>query len=196
MVQLNKKEFNDKIFTRINNLIHDYNLINEHELIAVALSGGKDSVLTLHALKNYQNYLDFDLVAVSVDEGIEGYRQHGIDAAIDNAEKLDVKLVQKSFKIEEGFALDDIYSGFKSACIPCGVFRRNILNKTAYDLGADKIATGHNLDDETQSIVMNYLEGNVNNMVRIGYKTLSQDKRFTQKIKPLRKIPEVLPVVI
>ena len=190
MVQLNKKEFNDKIFTRINNLIHDYNLINEHELIAVALSGGKDSVLTLHALKNYQNYLDFDLVAVSVDEGIEGYRQHGIDAAIDNAEKLDVKLVQKSFKIEEGFALDDIYSGFKSACIPCGVFRRNILNKTAYDLGADKIATGHNLDDETQSIVMNYLEGNVNNMVRIGYKTLSQDKRFTQKIKPLRKIPE------
>ena len=42
MVQLNKKEFNDKIFTRINNLIHDYNLINEHELIAVALSGGKD----------------------------------------------------------------------------------------------------------------------------------------------------------
>ena len=59
MVQLNKKEFNDKIFTRINNLIHDYNLINEHELIAVALSGGKDSVLTLHALKNYQNYLDY-----------------------------------------------------------------------------------------------------------------------------------------
>ena len=154
MVQLNKKEFNDKIFTRINNLIHDYNLINEHELIAVALSGGKDSVLTLHALKNYQNYLDFDLVAVSVDEGIEGYRQHGIDAAIDNAEKLDVKLVQKSFKIEEGFALDDIYSGFKSACIPCGVFRRNILNKTAYDLGADKIATGHNLDDEIQSFLM------------------------------------------
>ena len=42
---INKKEFNDKIFTRINNLIHDYNLINEHELIAVALSGGKDSVL-------------------------------------------------------------------------------------------------------------------------------------------------------
>lgn len=120
-------------------------------MIAVALSGGKDSVLTLYALKNYQNYLDFDLVAISVDEGIEGYRQHGIDAAIDNAEKLDIELIQKSFKTEEGFSLDDIYSGFKSACIPCGVFRRNILNKTAYELGADKIATGHNLDDEIQS---------------------------------------------
>ena len=128
MVKLNKDEFNEKIFTRINNLISDYELIKEGELIAVALSGGKDSVLTLHALKNYQKFLDFDLVAISVDEGIEGYRQHGIDSAVNNAKELGVKLVQKSFKEDEGFALDDIYSDFKSACIPCGVFRRNILN--------------------------------------------------------------------
>ena len=100
MVKLNKQDFNDKIFTRINNLIRDYELIREGELIAVALSGGKDSVLTLHALKNYQQYLDFDLVAISVDEGIEGYRQHGIDAAVQNAQDLDVELVQKSFKQE------------------------------------------------------------------------------------------------
>lgn len=190
MVQLNKKEFNDKIFTRINNLIHDYNLINEHELIAVALSGGKDSVLTLHALKNYQNYLDFDLVAVSVDEGIEGYRQHGIDAAIDNAEKLDVKLVQKSFKIEEGFALDDIYSGFKSACIPCGVFRRNILNKTAYNLGADKIATGHNLDDEIQSFLMSFARGDLIKFSKFGPELDVIHPKLIPRIKPLWNTPE------
>lgn len=190
MVQLNKKEFNDKIFTRINNLIYDYNLINEHELIAVALSGGKDSVLTLHALKNYQNYLDFDLVAVSVDEGIEGYRQHGIDAAIDNAEKLDVKLVQKSFKIEEGFALDDIYSGFKSACIPCGVFRRNILNKTAYDLGADKIATGHNLDDEIQSFLMSFARGDLIKFSKFGPELDVIHPKLIPRIKPLWNTPE------
>lgn len=190
MVQLNKKEFNDKIFTRINNLIHDYSLINEHELIAVALSGGKDSVLTLHALKNYQNYLDFDLVAVSVDEGIEGYRQHGIDAAIDNAEKLDVKLVQKSFKIEEGFALDDIYSGFKSACIPCGVFRRNILNKTAYDLGADKIATGHNLDDEIQSFLMSFARGDLIKFSKFGPELDVIHPKLIPRIKPLWNTPE------
>lgn len=190
MVQLNKKEFNDKIFTRINNLIHDYNLINEHELIAVALSGGKDSVLTLHALKNYQNYLDFDLVAVSVDEGIEGYRQHGIDAAIDNAKKLDVKLVQKSFKIEEGFALDDIYSGFKSACIPCGVFRRNILNKTAYDLGADKIATGHNLDDEIQSFLMSFARGDLIKFSKFGPELDVIHPKLIPRIKPLWNTPE------
>ena len=57
MVKLNKEEFNEHIFERINNLISDYELIKEGELIAVALSGGKDSVLTLHALKNYQKFL-------------------------------------------------------------------------------------------------------------------------------------------
>ena len=61
MVKLDKDEFNEYIFTRINNLIRDHELIKEDELIAVALSGGKDSVLTLHALKNYQNFLDFNL---------------------------------------------------------------------------------------------------------------------------------------
>ncbi len=48
-----------KIFTRINNLIHDYNLINEHEMIAVALSGGKDSVLTLYVLKKLSKLFGF-----------------------------------------------------------------------------------------------------------------------------------------
>ena len=134
-MKIEKEEFNKKIFSRINKLIDDYQLIKEEEKIAVALSGGKDSVLTLHALHDYQMNadFDFDLLAISVDEGIEGYRQHGIDSAVRNAELLDIPLIQKSFKCEEGFALDDIYSNFKSACIPCGVFRRTILNKTAYD---------------------------------------------------------------
>ena len=190
MVKLNKEEFNEHIFERINNLISDYELIKEGELIAVALSGGKDSVLTLHALKNYQQFLDFDLVAISVDEGIEGYRQHGIDSAIKNAHDLDVKLVQKSFKDEEGFALDDIYSDFKSACIPCGVFRRNILNKTAYDLGAVKIATGHNLDDEIQSFLMSFARGDTIKFSKFGPELDVIHPKLVPRIKPLWNTPE------
>lgn len=190
MVRLDKDEFNEHIFDRINNLIHDYGLIKEGELIAVALSGGKDSVLTLHALKNYQKYLDFDLVAVSVDEGIEGYRQHGIDAAVKNADELGVELVQKSFKVEEGFALDDIYQNFKSACIPCGVFRRNILNKTAYELGACKIATGHNLDDEIQSFLMSFARGDTIKFSKFGPELDQIHPKLVPRIKPLWNTPE------
>ena len=54
-MSVNKEEFNEMIFTRIYNLIDEYELIKEGEKIAIALSGGKDSVLTLHALKNYKD---------------------------------------------------------------------------------------------------------------------------------------------
>lgn len=54
MVKVDKDMFNQEIFTRINNLINDYNLIRDGEKIAVALSGGKDSVLTLHALSRFR----------------------------------------------------------------------------------------------------------------------------------------------
>lgn len=190
MVAIDKDEFNQKIFTRINNLISDYNLIEEGELIALALSGGKDSVLTLHALKKYQEILDFDLVAISVDEGIEGYRSHGVNSAINNARQLGVKLIQKSFKDEEGFALDDIYENFKSACIPCGVFRRNILNKTAYEIGATKIATGHNLDDEIQSFLMSFARGDTIKFSKFGPELDVIHPKLIPRIKPLWNTPE------
>ena len=146
--------------------------------------------MTLHALKNYQKFLDFDLVAISVDEGIEGYRQHGIDSAIKNAEDLDIELVQKSFKDDEGFALDDIYQDFKSACIPCGVFRRNILNKTAYELGACKIATGHNLDDEIQSFLMSFARGDTIKFSKFGPELDVIHPKLVPRIKPLWNTPE------
>ena len=190
MVKLQKDEFNTRIFTRINNLIDEYDLIREGELIAVALSGGKDSVLTLHALKNYQEFLDFDLIAISVDEGIEGYRCHGITTAVQNAKDLGIKLIQKSFKEEAGFTLDEVYGDFKSACIPCGVFRRNILNKTAYELGAVKIATGHNLDDEIQSFLMSFARGDTIKFSKFGPELDVIHPKLVPRIKPLWNTPE------
>lgn len=190
MVVIDKEDFNEKIFTRINCLISDYNLIKEGELIALALSGGKDSVLTLHALKRYQDILDFDLVAISVDEGIEGYRSHGVESAINNAKELGVELIQKSFKDEEGFDLDDIYENFKSACIPCGVFRRNILNKTAYEIKANKIATGHNLDDEIQSFLMSFARGDTIKFSKFGPELDVIHPKLIPRIKPLWNTPE------
>ena len=190
MAKLDKDEFNEMIFERINNLISDYHLIKQNELIAVALSGGKDSVLTLHALKRYQDFEDFDLIAVSVDEGIAGYRAHGISSAVNNAEELGIELIQKSFVGEEGFALDDIYMDFKSACIPCGVFRRNILNKTAYELGASKIATGHNLDDEIQSFLMSFARGDTIKFSKFGPELDVIHPKLVPRIKPLWNTPE------
>jgi uncharacterized protein (TIGR00269 family) len=187
MAVLDKDKFNERIFSRIEKLIIEYDLIIDGDNIAIALSGGKDSVLTLHALSNFQNSTDisFKLTAISVDEGIDGYREHGIDSAVANAEKLDIPLIEKSFKEEVDFTLDEVYNQFKSACIPCGVFRRNILNKTAYKIGADKIATGHNLDDEIQSFLMSFSRGDTQKFSKFGPMLDMIHPKLVPRIKPL-----------
>lgn len=190
MNYLQKDEFNSHMKKRIIGLIKDWDLIQEGELIAVALSGGKDSVLTLHMLHEFQKEIDFEMVAIAVDEGIEGYRSHGMHAAEKNADFLGVKLLKKSFKDEAGFTLDEVYSFFKSACIPCGVFRRNILNKTAYEIGASKIATGHNLDDEIQSFLMSFARADLVKFSKFGPKLDLIHPQLVPRIKPLWNIPE------
>ena len=190
MNPLQKDEFNSRLQQRVENLIQEYQLIQEGELIAAALSGGKDSVMMLHMLSRFQEKMDFDMVAIAVDEGIEGYRGHGMEAARSNAEELGVKLINKSFLEEVEFALDDVYSFFKSACIPCGVFRRHILNKTAYDIGASKIATGHNLDDEIQSFLMSFARADVIKFSKFGPKLETIHPKLVPRIKPLWNTPE------
>ena len=175
--------------------IRKYKLIEKGDKVLLGLSGGKDSVMLLDILNSLRKRNIIDLVAVTIDEGIGGYREEGVEIAARNAEKLGVEHKIVSFTEYLGMTLDDIISkntkeGRRNACTYCGVFRRWILNRVARDVGATKIATGHNLDDETQSIVMNYLEGNIQNLTRIGPKSESRSERFTVKIKPLREIPE------
>lgn len=167
-------------------------LIEKGDKVAVALSGGKDSVMVLDILNSFYERNIIDLFAITLDEGISGYRKHGVDIAIKNARKLGVDHRIASFKDYFGKTLDEIMAQKRDhgACTYCGVFRRWIINKIAREEGATKIATGHNLDDETQAILMNYLEGNIDNLMRIGAKTEPISNKFTVKIKPLREIPE------
>jgi uncharacterized protein (TIGR00269 family) len=176
--------------------IRKYGLLEKGDKVLLGLSGGKDSVMLLDILNSIKNRNIIDLKAVTIDEGICGYREEGIEIAARNAKKLGVEHRVVSFKQYFGMTLDDIISknnvkeGRRNACTYCGVFRRWIFNRVAREEGSTKIATGHNLDDETQSIVMNYLEGNIQNLTRIGVKSEIRSNRFTVKIKPLREIPE------
>lgn len=183
-----KKTFNKEIFSSIKRVITEYELIEEGDLIAIALSGGKDSVLTLCALSYFRDsvdFVDFDIVVITVDEGIKGYRNSGIEVAKDITKKLGIEYIEKSFKEEFGYCLDEVYHYFKSACIPCGVFRRNILNKTAYEIGADKIATGHNMDDEIQSYLMTFSRADILKFSKFGPISGKIHPKLVPRIKPL-----------
>lgn len=188
--------FRKSIEEKVLKTIKKQKLITKGDKVLVGLSGGKDSVALLKILNILKEKRIIELEAVTIDEGIAGYRAEGVRIAKEVARELDIKQHIVSFKDKYSFTIDEIMEKEaeeehpQHACTFCGVFRRQIFNQTAREVNATKLATGHNLDDETQSILMNYLEGNVNNMVRIGYKTEARDERFTPKIKPLREIPE------
>ena len=109
--------------------------------------------------------------------------------------KIELKIY--SFIEEYGIALDDILERLSSKadkanpCTICGILRRRILNSKARELGLDKIATGHNLDDEAQAILMNQFRKNVLASAKLGPVVgVKKDKRFVQRIKPLYLCPE------
>ncbi len=165
-------------------------MVERNDRIAVALSGGKDSIALLYVLhKIFKNRPDIELLAITIDEGISGYREHTIKHAEKLTGELGIPLRISSFCDGFGISLDELAKEKKhAACTLCGVLRKNILNRIARELGATKLATGHNLDDESQTILMNYFRGDVDRMKRMLPDAIQPG--MVLRIKPLRSIPE------
>ncbi len=174
---------------RVEETVRKNDMIKEGDRIAVAVSGGKDSVALLFCLQKILAGRDVELVAVTVDEGIAGYRDDTLKVAKMIAEHLGIEQQIVSFREEYGLDLDEMVQGKDAApCTFCGVFRKNALNRTAKRLGLSKVATGHNLDDEAQSVMMNYLKGDIERLLR--FRPSRVQPGLVPRIKPLACIPE------
>lgn len=191
-MKIRQKEFNKYVKNNIFETLTNYNLIKNNERIMIGVSGGKDSILTLYMLNKYQHEsnTNFDLEAVCIDEGISGYRKQGIESAKENCEKLGVPLTIHSFEEEWNYRLDDIQDIYKSTCMPCGVYRRYLLNKIADMHKCDKIATGHNMDDEIQSFLMTFARNDQNKFSKFGPILNRIHENMVPRIKPLWQLPE------
>ncbi|ENN96669.1 PP-loop domain-containing protein, partial [Methanocaldococcus villosus KIN24-T80] len=182
--------FKKSVEKRVKKTIKD--VIRNNVKIAIAISGGKDSLVMAKLLKNlFKNIPNCKLTCFFVNEGIRGFRDKAIKYVKEfcKREELDLKII--SFKEEIGYNLDEILEhkdklNIGKPCSFCGVLRRYILNK--YALGYDYLAIGHNLDDMAQTILMNYVEGNIKNIVHFGKDI--EDKKFVKRIRPLKYIPE------
>jgi uncharacterized protein (TIGR00269 family) len=182
---------------RVRKNIRANRLLGSLDRTAVALSGGKDSAVTLHILKVlHAKAPRSELSAITIDQGIKG-TEDGLKAAKELCKRLGVEHHIFSFRKEYGIGMDALMKKVKKidnstpACSFCGVLRRNLLNEKARELGLTKVATGHNLDDEAQSSLMNYLHGDVERLSRMGPKVgVIRDPAFVPRIKPLRDCPE------
>ena len=192
-IKLCKQHFIRYFERKVLNLIKEYKLIERNDKVGVALSGGKDSLTVLNILSILKKKIRmFELEAIAIDEGIENYRDKTLEQAKKYCKENNIKLHIFSYKEEFGNTLDNFLKKNKmKACSMCGPFRRYLLNKKSKELGFTKLATGHNLDDESQTIIMNYFRRNLETSARLGPITgITKDKRFIKRIKPLYLMTE------
>ncbi len=176
--------FENKVFKTI----RQFDLLDKEENIGVAVSGGKDSLTVLHLLNRLsQQNPKIRITAIAIDEGIAGYRDKTLIAAKEFCDKNKIELRIFSYKEEFGLTLDEMLKILDvKPCTICGIFRRYLLNKKSRELKLTKLATGHNLDDECQSILMNQMRNDLKASARLGPKAgLMQNNKFVQRIKPL-----------
>jgi len=152
--------------------IADFNMIEDGDRIMVCLSGGKDSYTMLHILMSLKKSapIDFDLVAVNLDQKQPGYPEHILPAYLESlgveyyVVDRDTYSIVKS-KIPEG----------KTTCGLCSRLRRGTLYAFAEDINANKIALGHHKDDIVQTLFLNMFYGS--RLSAMPPKLLSDDKR-------------------
>jgi uncharacterized protein (TIGR00269 family) len=173
-------------------------MLRPKDKIMVAVSGGKDSVSLLHILAKIEKaFPEATLSAVTVDEGIKGYRDEALKVAAKNCRKLGVEHLVTSFKEMYGYQLDEIVNMVRkreekglTPCSYCGVLRRRALNTVAREADADKLATAHSLDDETQTMILNIIHGDAIRIARAKPVLTEIHPKLIQRVKPLCEVPE------
>jgi uncharacterized protein (TIGR00269 family) len=175
---------------RVADILKTHTMIIPHDRVAVALSGGKDSTALLLLLSRLLPlWEDVRLVAITIDEGIAGYREETIHSAERLTSSLGIEHHGISFTELFGNSLDVFLTGRETqACSICGIMRKKALVVGARQVGATKLATGHNLDDEAQSVLMNVFRGDLARLVRNS--SVDSSGKFIPRIKPLSLISE------
>lgn len=183
--------FSNAILRKTAKTISKYNMIQNNELVCVAVSGGKDSLALLHVLSKMAKNHNFRIHAITIDEGIPEYRNEALDIVKVFCEKLDVSHTTYPYKELFGLTLDESLKQNEedrlSSCSICGTFRRRAMDHAAKQIGANVIATGHNLDDVLQTFVINTLSGDTN---KIGWMDPDTSENSLRKIKPFCEIYE------
>jgi len=189
MTEQEKEVFNKEFEDRVLQIISKYNLLSKDEKILVAASGGKDSTVLLKILHKH----NYNIEAITIDAHIGCYTEENLKNLRKFCKELNIKLHEVSFRKEFGASLcflrDTLQAkGIKvKSCTVCGVLRRYLINKKARELQPDKIATGHNVDDEAQAFLMNVFKNNLYLSARAGPSTAKREK-FIQRVKPLYTI--------
>ncbi len=167
-----------RILGQVRRAVQDYNMIEDGDKIAVGVSGGKDSMTLLTALRKLQNFYPkkFELEAISLTMGIGNA---DFTPVAEYCSRIDV-----NYTIEETLIGKIIFEvrNEKNPCSMCANLRRGALHSTAKKLGCNKVALGHHRDDAVETLLLSsFYEGRIHTFSPVTY----LDRQDLHLIRPL-----------
>jgi cytoplasmic tRNA 2-thiolation protein 1 len=177
----------------VHNTIRKHKLFKRGDKVGICVSGGKDSTVLAHVMTTLNKRYDYglELVLLSVDEGITGYRDDSLETVKRNKEQYGIDLKIVSYQELYGWTMDQVVEqvGLKNNCTFCGVFRRQALDRGAVLLQVNHIVTGHNADDIAETVLMNIMRGDFARLKRCVLIQTSTDETIPRS-KPFKYIYE------
>jgi tRNA 2-thiocytidine biosynthesis protein TtcA len=134
--------------------IQEFRLVEDGDRIMVAVSGGKDSYTLLHVLMRLRERapIDFDLVAVNLDQGQPGYPAHVVEGHF-KAVGVPYRMISRdTYSVVRRLVPEG-----KTTCSVCSRLRRGVLYGAAVEMGCTKIALGHHRDDLVETLLLSAL---------------------------------------
>lgn len=172
-----------KLLSYVRRAVEDYNMIEQGDKIAVGISGGKDSICLLLALKNLQRFYpkQFELEAITVSLGLPNANYDDIQQFCDkigvNYTVVNTDIGQIIFEERKE----------KNPCSLCAKMRKGALNDMAEQLNCNKVALGHNKDDIVETFFMSlFYEGRIHCFSPVSF----LDRKQIYSIRPLMYVPE------
>ncbi|MEE0610417.1 MAG: ATP-binding protein, partial [Oscillospiraceae bacterium] len=142
-----------EILGLVRRCVEDYDMIQAGDTVAVGVSGGKDSLLTLTALARLSRFYPkpFRVVAMTIEAGTPGM---SFDGVADYCRALGVEYIRVSVPIYEVVFLE---RREKNPCSLCAKLRRGALSTAMNEHGIRKIALGHHYDDAVETMLMSLI---------------------------------------
>ncbi|OJJ47774.1 hypothetical protein ASPZODRAFT_15220 [Penicilliopsis zonata CBS 506.65] len=176
--------------TEVHETIMSTKLFYRGERVAIGASGGKDSTVLASVLKTLNERYDYglELMLLSIDEGIKGYRDDSLETVKRNAVQYTMPLEIVGYDELYGWTMDQVVAqvGKKGNCTYCGVFRRQALDRGAARLGIKHVVTGHNADDVAETVMMNLLRGDLPRLSRGTSIVTGSEASDIKRSKPLK----------
>ncbi len=177
------KTYRKHLWAKFNKSVRDFKLVEEGDKIAVAISGGKDSLLMAKLFQEMQKHgvSYFELEFIAMDPG---FHETNRDLLLSNCEYLNIPV--KLFESQIFDIVDHIAADYP--CYMCARMRRGALYSKAQELGCNKLALGHHLDDFIETTLLNmFYAGSFKTMLP---KLTSQNFENMELIRPMCYINE------